>query len=173
MTLKVTSNNIEILNSNGVTKFSASQPLLYVAGYEYGSIDMGGGTDGNGLAVFRAHNYIQLATPIADNEVDILYVTITGVSGFGDPAQTLLNVRQPANAVLPIYIRGYANSNTPASDQTNLSIAPHGNMGYYLHLQNYGTNNNLVMTCVSTSQGMSQPTLSFDWELYKYRYLDV
>lgn len=173
MTLKVTSSNIEILNSAGVTKFSADQPLLYVAGYEYGSIDMGSGTNSSGTAVFVNSHYIQLTSAIEDNEVPILYITITGSSEFGDPASALGNVRQPANAVIPIYIRGYPSSNTPASDQTTLSIAPHGKFGYLVKLHYYGTGWGYANALYQGSQGMTAPTLSFDWELYKYRYLDV
>lgn len=173
MTLKVTSNNIEILNSSGVTKFSADEPLLYVAGYEYGTIDMGSGTNSSGSSVFVAQHYIQLASAIEDNEVPVLYITITGSSDFGDPASALSNVRQPANAVVPIYIRGYPSGNTPASDQTTLSIAPHGKFGYLVRLHYYGTNLGYANPLYASSQGMTAPTLSFDWELYKYRYLDV
>lgn len=188
MTLKVTSSDIQILNSAGQTKFSSNQPLVFVSGYEAGTSSVGyiGGT-------FQSRTHFWLTTPLLENEIGVIYITITSISGFGDPGTSFLNVRQPANAVIPIYVRGYPNGNTPAADTTHMSIAPvygHadenptfdntlgygssdiGITGYRTTLIYYAFNcGNAPNFFYSGNQGVTNPLITFNWEVYKYRYL--
>lgn len=173
MALNITSNEIQILNSAGQVKFTNTQPLLFVAGYESGSYSHNASS-----GYYQGTVAFNLQTPIATNEVPMVYITITSLSGWGDPATSLVGVRQPANAVLPIYVRGYPNGNTPASDTTQMALTPglnnNGEIATYTStLMFYGNGAGSMPALYSgTQQGLSNPTLNVTWEIYKYRYLE-
>jgi len=188
MTLKVTSDEIQILNSKGELKFSNKQPLMFVAGYEMGTVEhivKSVTLDFYGTPytydAYSANETFNLSTPIKSNEIPVIYITLTNVTGYGNPAQSLLNVRQPANAVIPIYVRGYPQDNTPASDTTQLAISPvYSNTddnyivdySSFIRYYPYSNGNYVGAPGTQTDQGMSGATLTYTWEIYKYRYLE-
>lgn len=193
MGLKVTSSEIQIVNSDGTVKFTSNEPLIFISGSEHGTHTIG--YDG----AFYNRNSFYLTQPLLKNEIGVLYITITTITGFGDPGTSFLNVRQPANAVIPIYVRGYPSGNTPAADTTHMAIAPiigdqiqaadpvgegyagfdylNGSRnitGYNVQLIHYPTGGgDRPYLFASGNQGVSNPTITFDWTLYKYRYLET
>lgn len=188
MTLNVTSSDIRINTSKGELKFSSSEPLLFISGIETNEHEIGYMTV-DGTAKFVAHNQFFLDTPLLPNEVGALYITITSLTGFGQPGESFVGVRQPANSVIPIYVRGHAQNNVPALDTTQMSIAPIFNneitdgtgytdpyrvVGYEVSLLYYPTNATKAGNYfVSGNQGVSNPTINFTWELYRYRFLQT
>ena len=173
MALNITSNEIQILNSAGQVKFTNTQPLLFVAGYESGSYSHDASS-----GYYQGTLAFNLLPPIASNDVPVVYLTITSASGWGGPATSLVGVRQPANAVLPIYVRGFPNGNTPASDTSQLALTPGLNDAgeittYTSTLMYYQNGGGTVPALFSgTQQGLNNPTLNVTWEIYKYRYLE-
>ena len=181
MALNITSNEIQILNSAGQVKFTNTQPLLFVAGYESGTYaheNYSFTANGASYNIYSGTVAFNLQTPIATNEVPVVYITITSASGWGGPATSLVGVRQPANAVLPIYVRGFPNGNTPASDTTQMALTPGfnsaGEITTYTSTLMYYQNGGGTLPAVfsGSQQGLSNPTLNITWEIYKYRYLE-
>ena len=165
MTLSVTSDEIQILNSQGQKKFSSKEPLLFLASYEFGNSAIGRTGDlMNGSPIVR----IPLDKEIKDDEIVILYITITSTN-MGSPSSSLVNLRQPANAVIPLRIDGYANGNTPNSRTTTLSIAPSGRDELTASMIVYPSNGSIQVSTYDT--GVSAPLVNFKYEVYKYRYL--
>lgn len=187
MTLNVTSNSIDVKTASGQLKFSSNEPLLFISGYESGTHQVGYVVY-NGYGFFLNRNEFFLNTPLLSNEIGALYITLNYVTGFVEPAQSLVGVRQPANAVIPLCVRGYPSGNTPAVDTTHMSIGPIMNsvqddynylnkdriVGYSVDLLYYYPGITLGPRHFNSGdQSITNPVVSFTWELYKYRYLDT
>jgi hypothetical protein len=158
MSLEVSGNKIIIHNSSGIEKFNSSQRLLYQTGYAAGT----------NLGVGASTKFTAMPHGLTiDNSKDIVTAYITLTTASGSIADSLLNVRQPAQGMIPIDFYARNVSNTPAVDSSWITV--------------YVTPDHIILSGSYESYSQQQqadnkfsPNIQngtqMDWEIFVYRY---
>lgn len=147
MSIKVTSTNIEIQNSAGVKKFSATDSLLSYSRMYTATIDV-------------TTDMLSVAFPaLAQNEVLVLQITINSCSG--NVGADLVGYSIPGNCSILLNFDGYLTGSTPAAVSDYLSVALINNiLGFSITRVH---NNKLI--------DISPITANITYEAYVYQYL--
>lgn len=158
MSLEVSGNKIIIHNAAGVEKFNSSQRLLYQTGYASGT---NLGVDAS--TKFNATRHYLTIDPAKD--IITAYVTITTATG--SIANSLLNVRQPAQGMIPIDFYARNESNLPAVDSSWITI--YVSPDHIILSGSYESYNQSPQPHTRLSPNIQNATL-MDWEIFVYRY---
>jgi hypothetical protein len=113
MTLKITSDEIQIRNSNGQVKFTNKNSLLYLIDQGEGTINITPGTE---YSVPSMSGYSDYYAP------RFALTTITFLSGDGDIIQSLLNKEIQLNGNMTIYLNGRRQDKTAIADSQVISV---------------------------------------------------
>jgi hypothetical protein len=111
MSLKITSNQILIQNSAGVTKFSSSDKLLYLKGYQSGSVTM----NANDVNTW-------FATPIGSPS-DIILMKIEFTSSNGNLVSSFLGYEMMVAGSIALNTDPGSHAASRDAEQTILNIA--------------------------------------------------
>ncbi len=146
MSLKITSDEIQIQNAQGVVKFTSNNKLVFPKYLKTNSITISTAT------VLQSFYYLE------SNEFLHLVVKITACDG--NVGGGLLNVEIPANGSIVIDFYGRAVSNNAAADTEYLGISLAGNQLLFKSVR-VDYNNTLVTPTKTTS-------LTYTARIYSY-----